>query len=58
MRFNISFTSVVLIVAPDIDTAVQMVVDHAFDPGDASMPIVLDVEALDDEEEEEGDLLE
>ena len=55
MRFNISFQSVIEIDAPDLETAVQMVVDRAFDPADASMPIVLDVERLDDDEDEEED---
>jgi len=54
-RFNVSFTSVVLIEAKDLDDAVQRVLDHRFDPADASMPIVLDVESLDDEDEEEDD---
>ena len=57
MKFNVSYQSVVLIIAKDIDAAVQKVVDLAFDQGDASMPIVLNVEVIDedDEDEEEED---
>ena len=54
MRFNISYQSVVLIIVSDIDTAIQKVVDMMFDPVEASMPIVLNVERLDDEDEEEN----
>lgn len=56
MKFNVSYTSVVMVEAKDIDEAVRRVLNQEFDPADASMPIVLDVEVVeedDDEDEEE-----
>jgi len=56
MKFNVSYTSVVMVIAKDIDEAVSIVLNQLFDFTDSTPPVVLDVERVqDDEEDEDGD---